>query len=292
MSKLQLWDGEKITIRPSAVDSFSQCSYQWYHTFILKQSTIPGARAAIGTAIHAAVENEWTKAIASRNKDFNLSAMQDAAIAELHELDALGVQYDEGENLNTAESEVLGGVEAYKDDISPYVDIPIAVEVRYTVAIDNHVVSKLSGTLDYLGNGIIADTKTSKRKPVVESYTTQQSIYRYLVDNGEASYDDQPGVKLALPKQVIQRNQIHSVILSKTGQAGTVLDLTPNVPRAKVQVNSMLEVLDVMSKDIVPPEVLFRGNPKYYLCDKKYCALYNTCPFVKGEEPVIKAPKL
>lgn len=284
MSKLQLWDGNKIVIRPSAVDGFAQCSYQWYHAHVLGQSTIPGARAAIGTAIHAATENEWTKAIASGNKDFNKSAMHDAAIAELHELDKLGLQYDEGENLNTAEVTALEGVDAYADDISPFVDIPIAVEVRYTIDIDNPVVKAVSGTIDYLGNGVIADTKTSKRKPVVESYTTQQSIYKLLAEQGVTNEG-----KAGMP---VYRNQIHGVVLAKTGAAGTVLDLTPNVPRAKVLVNSMLETLEIMAKDIVPPEVLFRGNPKYYLCDKKYCALYNICPFVKGEAPEPKAIKL
>jgi hypothetical protein len=284
MSKLQLWDGNKIIIRPSAVDGFAQCSYQWYHAHVLGQSTIPGARAAIGTAIHAAAENEWTKAIASGQKDFNKSAMHDAAIAELHELNKLGLQYDDGENLNTAEVTALEGVDAYADDISPFVDIPIAVEVRYTIDIDNPVVKAVSGTIDYLGNGVVADTKTSKRKPVVESYTTQQSIYKLLAEQGVTN----DGV-LGSP---VYRNQIHGVILGKTGAAGTILDLTPNVPRAKVLVNSMLETLEIMAKDIVPPEVLFRGNPKYYLCDKKYCALYSICPFVKGDEPAPKAIKL
>jgi hypothetical protein len=284
MSKLQLWDGNKIVIRPSAVDGFAQCSYQWYHAHVLGQSTIPSARAAIGTAIHAAAENEWTKAIASGKKDFNLSAMHDAAIAEFHELDADGLQYDEGEDSNTAEATILQGVDAYAEDISPFVDIPIAVEVRYTIDIDNPVVKAVSGTIDYLGNGIIADTKTSKRKPVVESYVTQQSIYKLLAEQGVTN-EGKPGAP-------IYRNQIHGVVLAKTGASGTVLDLTPNVPRAKVLVNSMLETLDIMAKDIVPPEVLFRGNPKYYLCDKKYCALYNTCPFVKGAESEPKAIKL
>jgi len=284
MSKLQLWDGDKITIRPSAVDGFAQCSYQWYHAHILGQPTIPGARAAIGTAIHAAAESEWVKAILSGKKDFNLSAMRDAAIAEFHELDANGLQYDEGEDTNTAEATVLQGVDAYAEDISPWVAIPIAVEVRYTIAIANPVVKAVSGTIDYLGDGIVADTKTSKRKPVVESYSTQQSIYKLLAEQGVTN-----GGEAGVP---IHRNQIHGVILAKTGATGTILDLTPNVARAKVLVNSMLDVLDVMSKDIVPPEVLFRGNPKYYLCDKKYCALYNSCPFVKGEAPITKAPKL
>lgn len=274
--KLEEWDGRKITIRPSAVDAFVTCPLQWYNNHILGKDTIPGARAAIGTAIHAAVESGWRDAIVKGKKDFNLSAMQDLAIAEFQTLDANGLSYDPGENSTSAEAEVTQGVATYNEDIAPFADIPIAVEERYSIDINNPVAERLSGTVDYISKDAIADTKTSKRKPIAESYTTQQSLYKLLAEeNG----------------RTVTHSYIHGVVL-KSAPAGHILKLEPNIPRAKAMVNSMLKTLDIMSQDIVPVEVLFRGNPKHYLCDERYCALHKTCPFVKGDVPIKKAVKL
>lgn len=272
---LENWDGSKITIRPSAVDGFMQCPRQWALTHIAGIRSMPGARAAIGTAIHAGVEQEWKQAMATKQKDFNVSAMADLAIAELHELDMEGLNYDADENLATAEAEVRGGLKAFAEDIAPFTDIPIAVEVRYTVDIDNPVVACLSGTVDYINTNAIADIKTSKRKPTPANYVTQQSIYKYLAESN--------GVK-------VDHNYIQGVIL-KGRPEGTILDLTPDIPKAKVAVNTILDVAEAFSAGI-RPSLLFRGNPKYYLCSDKYCALHSTCPYASGELKETLAPKV
>ena len=53
----------ELRIRPSAVDGFFQCSYQWGKTFLEGVNTIPNARAAIGTSIHAGIEQAWNDSI-------------------------------------------------------------------------------------------------------------------------------------------------------------------------------------------------------------------------------------
>lgn len=264
---LENWDGNKITIRPSAVDGFLQCPRQWALTHIGGIKSMPGARAAIGTAIHTAIEEEWKLAIASGKKDFNVNAMADIATSELVELDNEGLEYDQNEDLNTAQAAAVGGVKAFAEDIVPFTPIPIAVETRFTIALDNPVVENLSGTVDYINKDSIADVKTSKRTPSPANYVTQQSIYKLLAEaNG----------------QIVKHNLIQGVVL-KAKPEGTILTLEPDVERAKFSVNTILDVTDVFSQQIVHPDILFRGNPKYYLCDKKYCALHSTCPYVKGE---------
>lgn len=259
---------DKLIIRPSSIDNFMQCPHQWKRVFLDGETSIPSARASIGTAIHKAAEVIWTDAIQSKKKDANLSMATDAAMEAFKEEEQLGLSYDLGEDRNTAAVEIVRGTEAFVDDIVPYVSIPEAVEERYTLEIKNHpIVSALSGTVDYIGDGVIADVKTSKRKPTVANYTTQQSIYKILANaNGKN----------------VKHNQIHGVILKKAPE-GTVLEADIDEARAKASVNSLLETLEVYDKDIAHPDVLFRGNPKYYLCSPKYCAFYNSCKFVKGE---------
>ena len=265
---LENWDSNKIIIRPSSVDSFMNCPRQWAMTFLGGIPSIPGARAAIGTAIHAAVEDEWKLAIAAGKKDFNITAMRDRAEAELIELDQEGINYDYGEDLDSAKIETAKGTKAFVEDIVPFTEIPQAVEERYTIKLANPVVEALSGTVDYISHDTIADLKTSKRKPVPTSYTTQQSLYKLLAEaNG----------------RTVNHNLIQGIVL-KTRPEGHIMELTPQVDRAKFAVNTILDTLEAFYTQKIRPSLLFRGNNKYYLCDQRYCAHYAECPYVQGEQ--------
>lgn len=271
------FDGSKIRIRPSSIDGFYTCAFQWAQVFLNGRISIPSARAAIGTAVHAAVEDMWTDAMISKKKDCNLSKANDAGIAAYQEIDQ-DLYYDKGENSNTAEATVLGGVKAFIDDIVPYTDIPSAVEQRFTVALDNPIVEDISGTVDYIAPGVIADVKTSKRKPVPSSFVVQQTTYKILA---EANGHD------------IKHNLIQGVVL-KIKPDGHILEMTPQVDRTKYLINKLLGTLEVFHDDMIDPSILFRPNTKHYLCSPKYCALYgNGCPATSSnaQTAVIK-PKL
>jgi len=259
-------NNESITIRPSSVDNFYQCAYQWGKVFLEGATSIPGARAAIGTSIHSAVETMWQDAIDTGSKDPNLSKMTDAAMESWKEEAQKGIRFDDGENDNTAAVEIVRGTQAFIDDIVEFTPIPNAVEQRFSVAIAHTLVSRISGTVDYISNDTIADVKTSKRKPSVANYTTQQSIYKYLA---QANGID------------VKTNLIQGVVLRKSSADGLVLTQPTDVPQAKALINNLLDTLDVIVQDVAPIETILRGNPKYYLCQEKYCSLYNDCPFVK-----------
>lgn len=260
-------NNEAIRIRPSAIDGFYQCAYQWGKTFLEGVTTIPGARAAIGTSIHAGVETMWNDAIQTGKKDTNLSKLTDAAMQTWKEETHDGVMFDDGEDEKTAAVEIVRGIEAFVEDIAPFSRIPTAVEEFFKVDIDHPLVSELGGTVDYITGDTIADVKTSKRKPSTPNYTTQQSVYKYLAQAN--------GVD-------VKHNLIQGVVLKKTGAEGMILQMETNVDQAKALVNGMLDTLDLIAKDVAPIDMILRGNPKYYLCSPKYCALYNECKFVKG----------
>jgi hypothetical protein len=260
---------DKMIIRPSSVDNFYQCSHQWYRTFIRGESSKTNSRAAIGTAIHAGVEQMWTESIEAKDYRYNQSASVDKALEAFKEEEKKGMQYDSGETNGTCSKEIMQGIDTFVEDVVPWTSIPTAVEQRYTVAIDGHeMVGGISGTVDYIhtGLGIISDVKTSKRKPTPANYTTQQSIYKYLAEEN--------GIK-------VNTNTIQAVVLKKVPE-GHILEMPTNVPQAKALVNNLLDTLDVYMEDIMSPDVLFRGNPKYYLCSAKYCAFHSTCKYTNG----------
>lgn len=267
---IQINISEPIVIRPSSIDTFYNCSYQWAKTFLEGIPSIPGNRAAIGTAIHKAAEVTWTESMKKGSKVLNVTQAHDAAVAEFEELDKQGIQYEEDENKNASIKEVVGGVTAFLDDIAVYTPIPLGVEERFTVDIASHpIVKAISGTVDYRGKDVIADLKTSKRKATTSNYTTQQSVYKLLANENGAG---------------VTHNSIQNVVL-KAQPEGQVLPIETNLDQAKQLLNTMLDTLEIAAAGKVALDILFRGNPKYYLCDKKYCAHYNTCPFVKGREP-------
>lgn len=265
-------NNESIRIRPSAVDAFYGCSYQWGKTFLEGVSSIPNSRAAIGTAIHAGIEKSWREAMTKGKADHNLSFMTDAAMESWKEETHEGVAFGDDETAGTCAKEIVSGMEAWVEDIAPFVPVPQAVESFFKIDIDNPIVTELGGTIDYLGHGTIDDVKTSKRKVVGGSYDTQQGIYKILAQaNGHT----------------INHSRLQNVVLTKQ-PAGQILTIEPDLEKAKNLVNGILDTMTIIAKDIVPIELLLRGNPKHVFCSEKFCAHYATCPWVKGTEPVAR----
>lgn len=269
---------DELVIRPSSVDNFFQCSYQWGKVFLEGRNTIPNSRAAIGTAIHAGVEAMWQEGIADKAKDNsltlmknpNLGMMTDAAVEAWSEETKDGIKFDMGEDAGSCISEIVNGTEAFMEDIVPFTAIPMAVEQRYTVPIEHRIVKAISGTVDYITSDTIADVKTSKRKPTVANYSTQQGIYKFLAN---APHNLNGAIK---------HNLIQGVILKKKPE-GLVLDMEPDVEQARALTNILLDTLDLVLDDVAPIETILRPNPKYYLCSQKYCSLYGECPATKSK---------
>lgn len=258
---------DKITLRPSALDGWVQCPQQWYRVFILGGTSIPNSRAAIGTGIHAGVEEGWNDSIKAKTKIFSAGSMADAAVEAFKEEEQKGLVYDAGEDMNSCVKEMLVGLDTFVEDIAPWVKMPTAVEQYFEIEITGHpIVGAIGGTVDYIEKnvGIIADLKTGKKKHNVSHSSTQQSIYKMIVEEND------------IPVKI---NNIQSVVL-KAKPEGHVMDAQINEPKAKAVVNSLLDTLEVLQKDIIDPDILFRGNPKYWLCSPKYCAFYNNCKFV------------
>lgn len=259
-------ENDKMILRPSSIDSFLQCPQQWYRVFILGEHSIPNSRAAIGTAIHKGVEVMWKDSMQVGQKIISPGSMADAAVEAFEEEEQKDLQYDSGEDKNTCIKEVIVGLDTFVDDIVPWVPVPTDVEARFDLTITDHpIVGGVSGQLDYLDKkvGVLADVKTGKRKHNVANSSTQQSIYTLLAEEN--------GVK-------VNNATIQNVVL-KTKPEGHIMDSQINIPKAKAIVNTLLDTLKVYSEDKVDPDILFRGNPKYYLCSPKYCRFFNECKF-------------
>jgi CRISPR/Cas system-associated exonuclease Cas4 (RecB family) len=258
---------EELKIRPSAIESFYGCAYQWGRTFLGGEHSGANARASIGTAIHSAAETGWKESIKSKDKVMNKTAMKDAAIESWKEQTHDGVMYTGGDNEASCVMEIMKGTDAFVEDIVPFSAIPDAVEMYFEVPIDNSFVKSIGGTLDYLAGKTIADLKTSKRKSGAEGHVIQQTAYKYLAEaNGYP----------------IDTNLIQQIVIKKDPE-GAILTLEPNMDRFKYMVNTMLDTLDLVYKDVAPIETILRPNPKHIFCSEAYCAFWKTCPAIQGK---------
>jgi hypothetical protein len=262
-------NNENLRIRPSAIESFYSCPFSWGKTFLEGASQGPNnSRASIGTAIHAGVENMWQDAIKSGKKDPNLGAITDAAMESWKlQKSEEGVTFGAKENEESCVSEIISGSTAFIEDIVPFTSIPTGVEEFFKIDIaDNPFISELGGTVDYINSDTIADVKTSKRKSGPEGHSVQQSVYKMLANaNGHK----------------IEHNLIQQVVLTKN-PTGNILQLEADIPQAKWLINGMLDVMDLIAKDVAPIETILRPNPKHIFCSEKFCPHHASCPAVKG----------
>jgi len=262
---------ENMIIRPSSIANSLSCGWQWFNTYMLGRNSIPSNRAAIGTAIHAGVERLWKEAQQTREVGTGLAEYVGAAQIEYTKA-AEGVVLEDFESVGGAQREVEAGVASYLEDIAPYATIPDDVEVRYTVRVPNSpVIKAISGTLDYRAGAVIADVKTSQRKPVLGNYDLQQTTYKMLVEANGVT---------------VKQNLIHGVVLRKTGVDGMILELDPTraderMAFTKVTLKSLIARANAVFEGL-DPKLVFSGNPKHYLCSEKYCAFYKECGFRKG----------
>lgn len=263
-----------IRLRPSAIDGFFGCAYQWGLNFLEGRQSRSNSRAAIGTAIHAGAEAFWSETIISNKKDPNLSMMTDACMEAFKEEQKKDMKFGDGETEGTCAVEIIKGTEAFIEDIVPFAKIPVAVEKFFEIPIKHELVSAIGGTVDYITENTIADLKTGKKKPTVKNYTTQQSIYKYLAQEN--------GID-------VKHNLIHSVVLKNVPE-GSIIGMETDVDNAKYLVNTILDTLDLVIKDVAPIETILRGNPKYMFCSAKWCDHHSDCPFAQGKIQVEDEP--
>lgn len=276
---------DKKTLRPSSIGSFINCQWQWYNVFILGKNTIPGARAHLGTGIHKAAEVLWLDAMEHGKKDLNVSKATDAAFEEYKEICKQQPPEFGDDNPSTIEKLVIEGAKSFINDIAPSVEIPEAVEKRYTVEIDNKIFDKISGSLDYVGKNSIHDIKTTKKKPVMSNYTFQQGTYALLREaNGEQV--DEIKIQAVVLKDPTKKTEAsaHGLVMDLIEDStNPFLSLEPIKNQSRYIINNILAKSNVYAQDIVSPDVIFTGNPKSFLCSNKFCSLYNECPWVNGD---------
>jgi len=267
VSSSQTVSSETLTIRPSSISTWLNCPWKWYKHHIEGVPSIPNVKMTAGTATHKGAEVGYTEKIKTGELP-PVSVMQDAAVEEFQKkLKEEDVIVEADEDPGKYEKIVVENISLYQPVMEE--TRPKAVEKKYRIEFSGYeFVGALEGTADIIEDGGIVDIKTTLRKAVPSRYIPQLSAYAMLAEEaGEGKMD---------------RATIHNIVNGKA-----VYSLPAEL--AKAQTRYLLDILARSVDDVLSgrslPEIVFRGTPSSNLCDRRYCKLYDTCPFVKGVGP-------
>ena len=226
----------------------------------------------MGTSIHAAAQMYFDESIKFQGKPLKTSMYVDKAMSVwLEEEDK--VFYPPKQFAVGCRDKVMKGVKIFLEDIAPYIPTPVAVETKYHAKINHPIVEQIAGTIDILGEDYISDIKTSSRAIVPQSYSLQLGTYKWLcgVNGLKINNTNILGVNLSDTKA------------TKDKPKGTINSMVTDDNQTKRVLKSILDKLEVYHKGIVEPEVLFNGNPTYYLCSRIWCSHHRDCSYVNQE---------
>lgn len=255
-------DGRK-RLRPSSLQQFVACRYQYYQAQILNNFQKPNAAAKAGNSVHVASEVGFSEKIKTGELP-PLSVVIDAATDEWKKLNEAELIYAKGETFETYEKDIIKGTEDLYDDTMKRIN-PIAVEKSYKFDLGDHpVFSAIAGSVDIVEARGIRDIKFTKRKTNASKYVLQQSTYSLLRNrNGEIN-------NTAMIDNVVRNKEVHE------------LPLAIKEDYARYVINDILEVTKKFHE--TGDESIWTGtNPHvFFLCSPQWCGYWDICPHIAG----------
>lgn len=268
-------EDKKLTIRPSSLNMFFDCSYKWFRDNIHNPIRHVGYSAHCGTAIHKASEEYYTNCINKQNWSKYSSDYEGLAIDTFRERIKEEEPSDIKEiNINDTENLIKSNVKNYLVNAQALNNdkLPIAVEKTYNVEVKSPYVKEVAGTLDIVGDDYIVDIKTMGRLKNPKDYLLQQGVYAFLRSKKGENVND-----LLIHRIVTKENAKKVDCVSILGE--TYTPIKDVIDRSQFYLTTIIKTCNEFFK--TGNEILFKGNPNSLLCSDKYCAYYNECPYRK-----------
>lgn len=264
----------KITIRPSGIKGFFDCSYRWYMETIKSPQRRVGVAAHLGTGIHKAAEVFYTESIKEQRwtkirDDFKSAGLDEfrKKIKEEEPSDIKEVKIDEVEKtlLDCSDNYIRKAEELMKGHL------PLTVEKTYTVLVNSPVVEEVKGTLDIVGEDYVGDIKTMNKWKSPKEYILQQMVYAWLRSKrGEAVED----LKIHRVNVKTKGSDVQSIL---EDLENPFIKMEALVSKAEFLLTSMIKTCESFFK--TGDEVVFKGNPSSLICSPKYCNYWMGCPY-------------
>ena len=261
---------ELIVIRPSMLSTLVNCPYKWYQTSILNQWGKSSVKASVGSSIHKGVEYFWSE-YCSKDREAPASECIECGVNYFNNK-CLDTEYDDTiANVDSAYSFIEKGVECFLSDIYPEVEKPTHIEHTMQVELPNNIKGcrvVLKGTADYISKSGISDIKNTWSRFQPLNYDLQLAAYLLLAQNDGIDID---------------AAFVQGIVFYTSRVEGKIAQVDVSTAQVKFLIKSVIKRLETLYAGNADVDTLFPGNPKYYLCQDKFCDFRANCPFVKGK---------
>ena len=269
-------DGHRITLRPSSIQQFYRCPYQWAQVHLLNNPVKPAAAARAGTAIHEAFEEGFKYKMKTQElpeEDVLISKAQQSW-RELNEQEEL--IYRKDESFDKYENDIIDGVRTYHREMMPHIE-PFKVEERFSLELDHPYVKEFAGTADLIAKGgllnsayELIDYKFTKRPTSSAHYMLQQNAYMFLIKECR-------GLNL-------QSSTLHNIVRPNTrnGARINVLEVDYKEKYFKYMINTLLDSITEFMENGTGLLNGFANPVDNYLCNSTWCGYWTQCPHVEG----------
>ena len=243
-------------LSPSQVRTWLTCQTRWWYRYGLGLSEPKTAALAIGSAVHAAIGENFRQKIESK-RDLPQTGVV-AVFRDAWRAAAGETQFQTGEDPDELGAMGEALTVKYMDEAAPFVE-PAAVELPVRGAIAGVAVQGVVDLLDV--DGRIVDLKTSAKSPagIDGHYRRQVATYTQLA----------PGATGAARIDTLTKTRtLKLVSQSFTVNGADLMDATVMYPLAQEGMRSGL----------------YTPNRSSYLCSRKHCPHWRRCEAEYGGE--------
>lgn len=243
-------------LSPSSVNNFLDCSMRWYYRKVLRLPETRGAALGLGTAVHAALGENFRQKIETR-QDLPVDDVRALYIRALVEqLDEIRLQPDESADDLKDCGETM--VRVYMDRAAAAI-VPAAVEEPVEGLIGDVAVHGYIDIRDV--DGRVIDIKTARRAPGAMSVAHKLQVSTYAMLHPEAS----GAATLAT--------------LTKTKTVALHQETVEISPRDRKLTTRLYSVArDQMDAGIYAP------SRSSFLCSRRHCSFWARCEDEWGGE--------
>lgn len=264
-------ESEGIVLRASTLAMYLRCPYQFFRTYInhskeVEEKTKKSAAAALGTAVHKAMEVGLLYKRDVGNPSYELMAK--AALEEWNQLNKEGELWfnsSKGENKEDMETQLYELVKRYHQIFIPLIE-PVHLERVLIMPVDNPIITHIQGSIDVEEKNGVRDLKITGRKTTAKSHILQLSVYSLLRKyNGE---ENDYGI-------------IDNIVKNKSVTTDVI-----DVELKEAYTKNVIDTILAKTKqwyETKDDSIWYGSDPiNNFLCTDVWCAVWDSCPYVKG----------
>jgi hypothetical protein len=256
----------------SQIDMFYRCGEQYRRRYIENERIPPGIAAYVGTGLHGAAEMDF-KSKMSTGEDLPAALLKEVAAETFQKKISDEGVFIPHEDRSTAKKDIADGMDMTTKLIEPFLEFakpinPALVEHRAIIEVPE--IPPILGFIDlYTADKRLSDIKTGGRSWTQDKAdtATQPTVYREMVKRELGEYPE--------------RFTIDCLVTTKTPKYSPV-----ETTRRDEDFEALVAKIKVMMAAI-NAGIFMPSDPTAWMCSRKFCGYYLTCPYIPAHKKTI-----